>query len=108
VLLAPSEPDSTLLLVGGSVAAPVVATGATVGAGVAVGVGAADNVGVGAADDVGVGAADNVGVGAADDVGVGAAGANVFVIEHFAVAPAARTRLLPVSVPPVHDQAPGV
>ena len=34
-----------------------------------------------------------------------AGGMNVLVIEQLAVSPAARTRLLPVRLPPVHDQA---
>ncbi len=38
----------------------------------------------------------------------GFGGMNVFVIEQLAVASAARTRLLPVSVPPVHDQVPAL
>ena len=37
--------------------------------------------------------------------GSGWTGTNVLVIEQLAVAPAASTRLLPVSVPPVHPQA---
>ena len=60
----------------------------------------------GARVGVGVGAGVGVGVGAGVGVGVGAP--YVFAIEQLAVAPPARTRLLPVSVPPVQLQAPAV
>ena len=38
----------------------------------------------------------------------GLGGTNVFVIEQLAVSPGARTRLLPVSVPPVQAHEPAV
>ena len=45
-----------------------------------------------------------VSVGAISPTGL-TVGTNVFVIEQLAVSPAASTRLLPVSVPPVQPQA---
>jgi hypothetical protein len=62
-------------------------------------------VGVGSGVGSGVASGVGVGVGSGAGVGVGSGGTNVFVIEQLAVSPAVRTRLLPVSVPPVQIQA---
>ena len=80
---------------------PRAATGVGVGVGVGSGVGTGVASGVGSGVGVGVGSGVGVGVGS----GVGSGGMNVFLIEQLTVSPAVRSRLLPVSVPPVQRQA---